>query len=151
MSRCRRAGALRTPLGTVEVFMAPDAHSHPVRAVDIKSGEYRAMYALVLPDPPRRRRTEWVEDGGRPSEQHWLDCGAASEWCERIVRSTPRLSVEANVVTLVVTTITREQRWADNRAGSGTIEVGHVRTLTVRCQKAATVWRCESKATRDTR
>ena len=135
---CHRVDSVHTNAGTVELYAAVDAR---------KDAEYQAMYALVLADKPDPVVTRTLQEGGQPNAHHYEMCGTQSDWCERIVSSTPRLAVDrTGVVTLVVKTITLAQRWADkNNVARGTVQERHVRVRTVRCAKGADGWRCSSK------
>ncbi len=142
---CHLAGTARTKAGRVELYAAVDARDRAATPAMIRRGEYRAGYVLILPD---RTVTEPFEEGGMPTVHPYEQCGATGTWCERTASSTPSLLVDrADRVTLVVRTVTLEQRWADLRSTArGTVQEQHVRVRTVRCVKDADGWSCASRA-----
>jgi hypothetical protein len=141
---CRTVDTVRTPWGKVTLFTAYDTRGEKLTPAVIRRGDYLALYSLVFAG---REEPETFEDGGQPTGHPYEACGSDSHWCERIVSSTPRLSVDrTGTVTLLVKTIARVQRWVDVGHNAHRIEVTrHTRVLTVRCEHDATAgWGCTS-------
>lgn len=143
---CRAVDSVKTRWGKITLFTAYDTRSMKLTPAVIQRGEYLAVYSLGLAG---RDEAETFEDGGQPTGHPYEQCGATeSHWCERIVSSTPRLSVDrSGVVTLVVHTITRVQRWIEVPPSTHRIEVTrNDRILTVRCKHDEAGWSCTSES-----
>jgi hypothetical protein len=141
---CHAVSSVGTRWGKVTLFTAYDTRTEKLTPAAIKRGEYLAVYSLVF---TARNEPETFEDGGQPTGHPYEMCASESPWCERIVSSVPRLSVDkAGAVTLVVRTITLVQRWIDVPPSKHRIEVTrNTRIRTVRCEHDATAgWGCTS-------
>lgn len=136
---CHRVATAPTKAGPVELYAATDART---TAGNPRRGEYLAMYVLALPG----RATTMFEEGTHPNAHHYELCGAASDWCGRIVSSTPRLTVDRKgTVTVVVKTITLDQRWADpDHVARGTVRERHAHVRTVTCVDTEDGWGCSA-------
>ncbi|TMQ08536.1 MAG: hypothetical protein E6J91_32925 [Deltaproteobacteria bacterium] len=143
---CRAVDSVTTRWGKVTLFTAYDTRGPKPTPAVIKRGEYLAVYSLVLAG---REEPETFEEGGQPTAHPYEQCGLTeSNWCERIVRTTPRLSVDrTGTVTLIVKTLTRVQHWVDLGGNTQRVEVTpHTRIRTVRCEHdAAAGWSCSSE------
>jgi hypothetical protein len=144
LTGCHRVDSVKTPWGRATLFSANDPRAPEPASGWLKRGEYLVAYSVVLPglDEPVT-----FEEGGHPSNHPYEQCGSHSEWCAQTIRSTPQLGVDKRGnVSLTVTTITRVQRWTDDKPPRS-IQERRSDVHALQCQHDAREgWRCEDRS-----